>query len=118
MKTVVDDQSVGRKVAREAFASGDPRKIGDALLSVAFYDTDWQWVQDQCLSYLDNESAQIRCVAAICLGHVARIHGKLDLDKVVSALRSKKEDPEVWGSALDALDDIEMFVVRKVPSRA
>ena len=116
MKTVIDDQSAGRKLAREAFASGNPKKICDALISVAFYDADWQWVQDRCLSYLEDENSQIRSIAAISLGHVARIHGNLELDKVVPALRSKEQDSEVWGSALDALDDIEMFVVRKVSS--
>jgi hypothetical protein len=44
------------------------------------------------------------------LGHLARIHGQLDLERVEPRLRELRADPEVAGSAEDALDDIERFM--------
>lgn len=105
-----DVQWGGREVALDAFASLDPEKICRALVSVAFYDDDWRWVQDQCLHYLESENEYVACLAATCLGHVARIHGKIDRDRVIPVLHSKVNDSRVSGCISDALEDIGMFV--------
>lgn len=52
-------------------------------------------------------------LAATCLGHIARVHGRLDEDKVVVALRERLSDKEIVGRVVDALEDIEMFLIKK-----
>jgi hypothetical protein len=52
----------------------------------------------------------MRGLAATCLGHVARIHKRLDLDLVLGALVPLKSDPVIGGYVRDALDDIKFFL--------
>jgi hypothetical protein len=90
---------VERALAADAFGSGDVMKICDALVAVAFHDQDWRWVQEQCLRFLENEDFQISGLAATCLGHLARIHGQLDKDRVINALKKKLDNstPQLQG---------------------
>ncbi|WP_133164260.1 hypothetical protein [Solimonas fluminis] len=110
MNEKADVQWASRKYALEAFASNDPKRICRALVSIAFYDDDWQWVQDKCLHYLEDNDEYLACLAATCLGHIARIHGKLDREKVLPSLHAKASDPRISSCVSDALDDIDMFV--------
>jgi hypothetical protein len=54
--------------------------------------------------------AGIRATAALCIGHVARIHRVLDLDRVLPALQRLQSDPEVGWRVADVIDDIESFL--------
>jgi HEAT repeat protein len=92
-----------------AFEGGVPRETSEALISLALYEEDWRWVQEAALRYLEHPNADLRMTAALALGHLARLHGNLDTDRVVPALRKLLSDPITAGRASDALDDIEMF---------
>lgn len=58
-------------------------RILETLLGAAYYDSDWRWVQGVCLRFLDHANLGVRSNAAICIGHIARIHRNLDLVVVV-----------------------------------
>ena len=90
---------IERTEAEVELASGDSDRISVALLR----------------PYLQHEQAWVRGVAAMCLGYVARLHGTLDLDVVIPAIRELLDDEtrETRGKAEDALDDIEIFMLRK-----
>ena len=90
--------------------SGNEKAIIDALLSAAFYDPDWKWIQTTCLRFLDHPKTDVRWNAATCLGHVARIHRKLDVEIVVPKLMSLKADAAIAPNVEDALDDIRWFL--------
>jgi hypothetical protein len=90
--------------------SGEITDVLDALLSAAYYDPDWQWAQNQCLNFLGHEDRSVRRLSATCLGHIARIHKKLDLDIVLARLAPLKTDPLIGDSVQDALDDIKFFL--------
>ncbi len=79
-------------------------------MSVALNDPDWRWAQSKCLDLLDNESPDVRGLAATCLGHIARIHRQLDKEKVLIALREHLDDSTISGQIADALDDVDMFL--------
>lgn len=96
--------------ASEVFASGDVGEISAALVAVALNDSNWRWVQNRCLEFLNNDNFEIRGVAATCLGHIARIHGRLDEDKVMPALRERLNDQAISGRIEDAIEDIGMFL--------
>jgi hypothetical protein len=89
---------MGRAAAESALSGSDSAAICRALVDAALHDPDWAWVQEHCLRLLTSSDSEVRGVAATCLGHVARIHGMLDLD------------PEVRDRAEDALDDIQQFM--------
>ncbi|MCD5989803.1 hypothetical protein KDX30_18070 [Pseudomonas sp. CDFA 553] len=103
-------QTINRKAVEKAFASRDVKSICEALVSVALNDPDWRWAQSKCLDLLDNESPDVRGLAATCLGHIARIHRQLDKEKVLIALREHLDDSTISGQIADALDDVDMFL--------
>ena len=72
---------------------------------------DWQWVQNQCLSLLEGGTTSIRQTALISLGHIARIHGKLDLGMVLPVIRKLEYHSDLTGTVEDALSDINMFIL-------
>src|SRR6185295_12237887 len=101
---------ISREEAEAAFVSADTEKMCGALVRITYHDSDYKWVQDQCLDFCRHHSADVRGVAVTCLGHLARIHGKLDIRRVKTALMALREDPAMGGRVVDALDDIKMFM--------
>jgi hypothetical protein len=90
--------------------SGNETAIIDALLSAAYYDPDWRWVQGICLRFLSHADLGVRSNAAICLGHIARIHKTLDLDLVLPKLVALKQDAAISRWVEEALEDIHFFL--------
>jgi hypothetical protein len=102
-------EPVTKDEAQAAFDSREVDRIIHAMLGAAYYESDWEWVQDWCLRFLESNDSSLRNTAIACLGHLARIHKKIDKTKVVSALRRHLKHPEYEGRVEDAIDDIEMF---------
>jgi hypothetical protein len=96
--------------AQIIFDGDDLDNVRLTLVRVAYHEPDCVWAQDRCLRFCDHEDSQVRSVAALCLGHIARIHGKLDLKKVIPVLRRLLKDELTASRAEDALDDIKRYV--------
>jgi hypothetical protein len=91
--------------------SGNETAITDALLSAAYYDSVWRWVQDLCLRFIRHADRGIRSNAVICLGHIARIHRTLDINIVLPQLAALKEqDPSITPWVEEAVEDIRFFL--------
>jgi hypothetical protein len=90
--------------------SSNQQDVQDALLSAAYYDPDWKWVQANCITLSHHPVHQVRQIAATCLGHLARMHRQLDLEPVLQRLAELKDDPLAKASAEDALDDIRVYL--------
>lgn len=101
---------ISRTDAVDVFTTGEPIQICRALVRVVFHDPDWRWVQEQCIRLAARPDPDVRGLVATCFGHLARLHGELDAEKVVLVLRSLNDDPEITGRVEDALDDIRMFL--------
>ena len=101
---------MSRRELQTLLDSGNADAIVDALLSAAFYDQDWQWVQTTSLRFLDHVDPGVRSNAATSLGHVARIHRRLDLEIVIPKLLEMKKDPAIQPFVDDALDDIRFYL--------
>jgi HEAT repeat len=99
-----------RSELEKLIESGNTTAIVDGLLSAAYHDPDWRWVQDLCLRFLDHTDPNVRRNAALCLGYVARIHRDLDLELVLPKLMALKRDPVIAGSLEDALNDIRRYI--------
>lgn len=99
-----------RDEALAAFASEKPDMVCDALIRLTYHDGDWQWVQDQCISWARHPNVDIRGLAVTCLGHLARIHTRLDLQKILPLLEELLRDPSVASRTEDALDDIKTYL--------
>lgn len=104
-------------IARSDFqiemASGDTYRMCTALVRAALYDSDRPWLEDLLATYLRHPEVAVRTVAATCTGHVARLHGEIDLERLVPLLRALESSEETLGAAQDALSDIDVFIGRR-----
>jgi hypothetical protein len=100
-----------KAAAGELLLSGDEEKMVMGLLGAVEGDTEWRWVQDQCLRFVDDPRVTVARVAIMCLGHLARMERKLDLDKVMPVLEMclKHENPAIQGVTEDTLSDIRIY---------
>jgi hypothetical protein len=90
---------------------GEAKRITNALISLALYNPDWKWVQDTCIKFSNHNNDNVRGIAILCFGHLARLHGKLETDRVLLIVKKALQDSSsfVRGHADSALDDIEFF---------
>ena len=97
--------------AHAAFATATAEDICITLVSLAFYDPDWRWVQEQLLRFVKHPDGNMRMAAAVCFGHLARIHRQLDWSVVVPLLQQLvPDDAYAGGNARTALADIRHFM--------
>jgi hypothetical protein len=94
--------------AEQVFRGDDAAAICDALAGAGLGDPDQRWVEAWCVSLSSHANAEVRQLAATCLGHVARRFGSLDAGSVVT-LERLRLDPAAQGAAEDALGDYRMF---------
>ncbi|GKS88663.1 hypothetical protein [Acidovorax sp. SUPP2539] len=91
-------------------ASNDKNLITTAMLYMAHNLADFDWTQEKLIHLLEENDQDIRGLALTCLGHVARISGRINEKLVFPVLREMLNDEILGGRAQDAIDDIEMFV--------
>lgn len=103
-------EPITRHEAEVAFASGTSREICMALLRLVYDDDEWQWIQDKCIELSKSPDIDVAGLAITCLGHLARIHRTIELDKVLPVLNELRANRELAGRVDDALDDVEMYM--------
>ncbi len=108
MDTYYESVPVGKRKAKAIFAGNNPHKIIRALIGITFHDPDYEWIQSRCLEFCEHSDNDVRATAIICLGHIARIHSKID-KKAILVLKKLQSDSSVGGVAKDALADIKRF---------
>jgi hypothetical protein len=101
---------ISATAATRAIKSGDPREISLALLRLALHGPDWVRAEQLAREHVGHPDVWVRRNAATALGHIARVHGRLDVDASLRLLHALREDPEVTDWADAALDDFEIFL--------
>src|SRR5689334_9179629 len=91
--TVDQPGPMSQEDAEAAFSGGDPYLIKRTLLAITWHDPDWRWVQWHCIKFTAHADEEVRAVAARCLGHLAQVHGELDLALALPVLRALQRDP-------------------------
>ncbi len=106
---------ITRQKANKVFRADNPEEIVNTLLSVAYHDSDWRWAQEKCIELTNHPNPNVRGIAALCFGHIARVHNQLDLKIVLPIVNRllKDKDKHVSQWAGDALDDIKHFLKRR-----
>jgi hypothetical protein len=105
---------ISRPDAMVVLGSGNPKDMCKALVRLAFHDPDLRWVESLCIELTKHSTVEVQSTAILCLGHLARLHKALDLEKVVPLLIELRKDPLLSGRVDDAMDDIEMFLEVKI----
>jgi hypothetical protein len=98
--------------AEAMMTSERPDEVCNGLLSVTLYSRDLALAQSWCLRLAGHVSPEVRGLVATCIGHLARLHGQLDLTSAVETLRvlSLPYDATVAGRVADALEDVEQYL--------
>uniref|UniRef100_UPI00068D94B8 hypothetical protein n=1 Tax=Saccharothrix sp. NRRL B-16314 TaxID=1463825 RepID=UPI00068D94B8 len=110
LDATVDIDERWRAEMLAAIESDDAGVANPALLELTYDDPDGEWVEPVLLDHLDPKyDLDLRRLAVTCLGHLARIHGKITRSTVVPTLRALLPDPVLGGTAEDALGDIDHF---------
>lgn len=91
--------------------SGESSKVTDTLLYIAYNICDVEWAEEQLMRMANDPDDDISGLALTCLGHLARVNGKINKDTVINFLKDKMASSNeiVSSRAEDALDDINMF---------
>lgn len=98
------------QVAAALAAHASCEQLSGLLVGAALNDPDWRGVQDLCLAWTQEGHEGLAPLAITCLGHLARLHGDLDLDRVLPVLAQAKAEAGLRRHVEDALDDIHMFI--------
>ena len=87
-----------------------------AVLSVALHEPDVVWAESFCTRLASHTDPIVRGNAILGFGHIARLHGRLNLAIVEPLIQAAlgDEDEHVRGQAESAADDIESFLGVKV----
>lgn len=89
--------------------TNDNEQIISAIIGAVNGIDDWEWLQKLCLDYINHSDYWVSKTAISSLGDVARIHHKLEKEKVVSHLK-KIINEKLLGSVSSTIDDIDLFV--------
>jgi hypothetical protein len=101
---------ISRNDAEGIFRNGTPSAIAVTLVRLAYHEPDWKWVQDKCIGFSSHSDVWVRRTCATCFGHIARIHGEIERDKVMVVLKRLLLDSDVKGEAEDTLEDFKVFL--------
>ena len=95
-----------------AIERADQAELHIVVLAAALGIEDLEWVQKVCLSLANHPEPTVRGNAILGLGHLARIHGRLNRSLVEPAVLLALSDPDryVRGQAEAAADDVEHFL--------
>lgn len=105
-------EPIDHGLAIDALSSNKAETIINVMLSIAYHDPEWEWAQERYIELLNHDDVRVSSIAALCLGHIARIHGHIDKMRVVPALKAKlkNKDPKLVEMVKIALGDIKMFL--------
>lgn len=81
------------------------------LISLAYSADDRDFAQELMVRYSQHSNENIRGIAILCFGHIARIHRKINKKLVMPIILDGLNDKSqfVRGHSQSALDDINMF---------
>ncbi|MFE8103320.1 hypothetical protein RBA63_12415 [Brenneria goodwinii] len=91
--------------------SNNLAKISEALLYIAHNINDVEWAEKKIMEMANDSNEDISGLALTCLGHIARINGRISKEIVIPFLKEKMNNTNktLASRAEDALDDINMF---------
>jgi hypothetical protein len=101
---------ISRSEAEAIIRANRAENIPLALIRLAYFDPDWRWVQDLCISLSNHKDEWVRRACATCFIHLARIHGKLEREKVNPVLTRLLGDPEIKGDVESTIEELKIFL--------
>jgi hypothetical protein len=118
---------ISRLNYKKVVEEGDSKSVANALLSIAYWDDDWEWVQQQLISFSTHRDCQVLWSVVTGFGFMAVFNGEADLELVVPVLQrvrssvaddelclcSKEARDAVSNAIDDSLEDLGFFVKQR-----
>ena len=103
---------MSRAEIEEAIARDQPPELSLAVVSASLYSDDLEWAQELCLRLARHKDVLVRGSAILGLGHLARLHGRLDRARVEPIVTAALEDSDAYirGQANDTVADLETYL--------
>lgn len=91
--------------------SENPDIVCSSLVAICLYSGNYDLSINSVNKTIISDNNQIKSLALICVGHIARIWSKIptELIKVVEEIWLDKNNP-LWGYADDTISDLEIFI--------
>ena len=96
----------------KSLLSDDIEAMVRAVLTISWQD-DWQYAQDVCFKFARHNDPDVSRISVIGLGHIARIHGMIDLESVLELAAEINVRGRHVGELDDMLSDIMVYVARR-----
>ena len=95
----------------EQIDSKNKENVVKGLLGLAVYGSDFEFIQDTLVNFSKSEDENIRGIAILGFGHIARLYGKINKDVVMPIVQNGLKDKSeiAKGQSAAALDDINFF---------
>ena len=105
-----------KEEVESAISRNTADELSYAVVSAALYSEDPIWAESICLRLAKHGHSNVRGNAILGFGHIARIHQRLDEQRVKPLLEAalREESVYVRGQADAAADDIEFFLQWKI----
>ena len=117
MKSKYEDiPQFDRQEVEAALERDDAGELHVAVLAVALSSVDQAWAEGICMRLASHPDHIVRGNAILGMGHIARIHRKLDVEGVRPLIQAALQDESEYirGQADSAADDIELFLKKSV----
>lgn len=102
-------RSIAKEAAEAILLKGNSSEMCSALISIALYEKDLSWAQDLVFPNFLSTNKDIAQAAITSVGHLARLHGQIDLDRLNFLLERMIYKAELSGNIEDMFNDIEVF---------
>ena len=95
-----------------AITEDDPDVLLRIVVGVSMYDDNQEYAQDLCLRLSRHSHFNVRGNAILGFGHIARVHGALDKQRVFPIIKEALSDSNEYirGQAHGAKEDTEHFL--------
>jgi len=92
--------------------SNDVAAIENALVSLVFFEEDFEFAKKLIFNYAKNSDEAIRGTAILCIGHLARIHKNLPIEITIEIIEGALKDNShyVREQAESAASDINVYI--------
>ena len=102
-------RSIAKEAAEAILLKGNSSEMCSALMSIALYEKDLSQAQDLVFPNFLSTNKDIAQAAITSVGHLARLHGQIDLDRLNFLLERMIYKAELSGNIEDMFNDIEVF---------
>jgi hypothetical protein len=106
---IYENYSFTSKSEVEKLLTDNNEDIKKAIIGAINEIKEWEWLQDLCLKYIFHDDFWVAKTAIDGIGDIARIHRKLDINKVQYDF-NQISDVRLKPIINSVMDDIEIFL--------